>query len=243
MPLVLIIYPLWLAWLSWNRFKQVSQQLFAGFVHTHLRSFRIIGSGIHFQNVFHVTDKGSAGFWRDAVFFFQPRLKFVFLSVLRMVSCDTLSTISKRTKRSCRSRRLQRSYPSGAALQARAIRWASALPSKRCSYSRSGFLRLRALSNPPSANAWRMFVTVNEFTSKALQMALYVQFGPSSLQSDLSRILARRSFRAGALPEDTNFSSYDSSSEVSVTKYFLYIWLLLEWVSSSGCNFHASSEF
>ena len=104
-------------------------------------------------------------------------------------------------------------------------------------------LAIERLVQATSANALRMFVTVNEFTSKALQMAWYVQFGPSSLQSDLSKILARRSFRAGALPEDTNFSRYDRSSEVSVTKYFLYIWLLLEWVLCSRCNLRAYSEF
>jgi hypothetical protein len=71
---------------------------------------------------------------------------------------------------------------------------------------------LSAFSTPPSANALRTFVTVSELISKAAQMASYVQFGPSSLQSDFSRILARRSLRAGALPEDTNFSRYDRSS-------------------------------
>src|SRR4030067_482583 len=242
-PFVLIIYPLWLAWLSRNRFQQVCQQLFAGFIHAYLRSLRIIRSGIQPQNIFHVADKGGIGFGRDAVFFFQPRLKFVFLSVVRIVSCDTLSTISKRTKRSCRSRRLQRSYPSGASLHARAIKWASALPSKRREYSRSGFLRLSAFSSPLSAYAFRTFATVIAFTSKASQIASYVQFGPPSLQSDLSSILARRNLRAGAFPEATSFPSCARSWEVSLTKYFLYIPLLLEKVSCSSSKFRASFVF
>jgi hypothetical protein len=58
-------------------------------------------------------------------------------------------------------------------------------------------------------------------------MALYVQFGPPSLQSDLSNILARVIFRAGALPDDINFSRFERSSEVRFTKYFWYIFLFL----------------
>jgi hypothetical protein len=58
-------------------------------------------------------------------------------------------------------------------------------------------------------------------------MASYVQFGPFTLQSDLSRILARVNFRAGALPDDINFSRYERSSEVRLTKYFLFIFLSL----------------
>src|SRR4030066_945105 len=242
-PFVLVIHPLRLSRLYWERFLNICQQLFTGFIHTDLGTFRIIGLGIDFKNIFHVAHKSCIGFRWYAVFFFQPRLKFVFLSVVRIVSCETLSTISTLTKRSCKSRRLQRSYPSGASLQAKAIKWASALPSSRCVYSRSGFLRLRAFSNPPSAYAFRTFVTVMEFTSKALQMASYVQFGPPALQSDLSRILARRSLRAGATPDETNFSRYDRSSEVSLTKYFLYIFLLLEMVSLSRCKFRACSGF
>src|ERR1035437_5034886 len=170
-PLGFVILSLGLTRLNRNGVSQIGQQLFTGFIHTHLRSVWIIWLGIHLQNVFHVTDKGCAGLGRNAPFFFQPRLKFVFLSVVRMVSCETLSTISNFTKRSRNSRKLQRSYPSGASLHASAIKWASAFPSKQCSYSRSGFLRLRACSNPPAAYALRTLVTVSELTSNASQMA------------------------------------------------------------------------
>jgi hypothetical protein len=85
-------------------------------------------------------------------------------------------------------------------------------------------------------------VTVSEFTSKALQMASYVQFGPPSPQSDLSKILARVNFRAGAVPDAINFSRCERSSDVSLTKYFWYIFLVLEWFSRSSYKIRACSE-
>src|SRR5271157_1705241 len=170
-PLVLVIYPLRLAWLHGKRFLDIGQQLFTGLIHAHLRLVWVIGLGIHLQNVFHIANKLGAGFRRYAIFLFQPRLNFFFLSVVRIVSCETLSTISNFTKRSCKSRKLQCSYPSGAALHARAIKWASAFPSRQCSYTRFGFWRSRAFSNPPSTNAFRTLATVSELTSNASQMA------------------------------------------------------------------------
>lgn len=83
-----------------------------------------------------------------------------------MVSCDTLSTISNFTNRSCRSRNVHRSYPSGASPQANAIKCASACPSSWCSYSRSVFFRFSAFSNPPSLKALRILVTVTVFTQR-----------------------------------------------------------------------------
>src|SRR5664280_1245694 len=143
---VFIIDSLRQARLSWKGLAQIGHQLFAGLIHAHLGSFWIIRLGVYLQNVFHITDKSRIGLRWNAIFFFQPRLNFVFLSVVRMVSCETLSTISSFTKRSRSSRKVQRSYPSGASLHAIAIKWASAFPSRRCSYSRLGFFRLSALS-------------------------------------------------------------------------------------------------
>ncbi len=205
-PFVLIIDPLRLSRLSRQGFIYIREQLFAGLIHAYQGILGIMRTGINLQDIFHITDKSSIGLRRNAIFFFQPRLKFFFLSVVRMVSCEMLLTISNLTHRSCSNRNDQRSYPSGAAPQASAIKWASAFPSRLRAYSRSGFLRSRVCSNPLSVNALRILVTVMEFTSKASQIVSYDQFGPPSLQSDFSKILARVNFLAGAVPEEINFS-------------------------------------
>jgi hypothetical protein len=82
MPPIFVIDPFWLPRLEGKRLANFLKQLFGSFIHTHVGPLGIIGSNINLQYIFHVTDKGSIGFGWDAMFLFQPRLKFIFLSVV-----------------------------------------------------------------------------------------------------------------------------------------------------------------
>ena len=75
-------------------------------------------SMIHFKHIFHRTNKISTRFIRDAPLFSQPRFKFIFFSVVRIVSRETLSTTSNSMSLSASICMLHWSCPSGAALQA-----------------------------------------------------------------------------------------------------------------------------
>src|SRR5262245_27574066 len=104
-------------------------QLFAAFIHAHHRLLRVVGAVIHVQHVFHGRDKISRRSFRQAPAFFQPRLKFVFLSVRRTVSWDNDSTYPRPTMRSPNNRKVQRDRPAGGAPHVKAIKCASVLPS------------------------------------------------------------------------------------------------------------------
>src|SRR5205807_9766824 len=116
----------------------------------------IVGSVVNLQDIFHRTDEFGIGLRRDAPLLLQPRLEFVFFSVRRTVSVDTVSTTSNSTNLSANSRKVQRARPRGGSEQAMAMRRASALPSSvRGRLGRSCFLRPKAASKPCSTNRSR----------------------------------------------------------------------------------------
>ena len=134
--------------------------LFAGFVQAHQDFIVFIGTVIDLQHVFHGTHKVRTAFRRDAPTLFQPRLEFVFFSVLRTVSGWMLSTISHSTSRSANNLSVQRARPSGASPQASAIKWASAAPSSFFGRRRCCSLRPKAASIPSSTQRRRIRSTV-----------------------------------------------------------------------------------
>ena len=81
--------------------------------------------GSQVQHILHVGHEVGAHL-RDAPLFLLPRFKGVFFRCRRTASWDNDSTTPNSTIRSASSRRFQWSWPSGAGLQAKAIRWASA---------------------------------------------------------------------------------------------------------------------
>ena len=85
-------------------------------VQTHLRTERIVGSGVDVKDVFHVPDEVATRRTRQAPVFFQPGLEIVFFSVRRTVSYDTASTMSNSTALSASRRSVQRLRPSGGGL-------------------------------------------------------------------------------------------------------------------------------
>src|SRR5829696_2018114 len=129
--LILKVDTLWLAGLAGKRLSHLGQQLAWPLVETHYGSLRIVGLLVKVQDLFHPPHEllGVVLGW-DHPLLDQVRLEFVFLSVLRTVSCETFSTMPSSTALSASSLKDQRLCPCGASEQARAIRCASARPSK-----------------------------------------------------------------------------------------------------------------
>ena len=98
--------------------------------HTNHGSLRIVGLLVEVQDLFHPPHELGVLLGWDNPLLDQVRLEFVFLSVLRTVSCESFSTMPSSTALSASSLKDQRLRPRGGSEQARAIRCASARPSK-----------------------------------------------------------------------------------------------------------------
>jgi hypothetical protein len=143
--------------------------------------------------------------------FVRPALEFVFLRSSWIVVGEMLVTNPNSTAFCASKRTVQWSWPSGTGLQATAIRCAVCKPEstlRRCCCT----LSCKTASSPPCANRPRTLVTVASHTSKAVARAEVLH--PSA---DLSRIRARVSVRALALPRCTKLSRVVRSSPVKVT--------------------------
>lgn len=93
-------------------------------------SVRIVGLLVEVQDLFHPPHELGVVLGRDHPLLDEVRLEFVFLSVLGTVSCETFSTIPSSTALCAKSLKDQRLRPRGGSEQAKAIRCASARPSK-----------------------------------------------------------------------------------------------------------------
>src|SRR5436309_16103730 len=65
--LILISLAFWLAFFHWQRLSCVRKQLFTSLIHTQLWETRIVGTFVHLQSVFHLTDKFSAFLWWNTI--------------------------------------------------------------------------------------------------------------------------------------------------------------------------------
>jgi len=126
--LILVINPLALAGFRWQALPRLPNQSASQLVVTYLWSFGIIRLLVKVQHILHAGHILRARFW-DAPHFLLPWLQLVFLSVRRTVSYETASTTPNCTSFPASSRRLQCACPSGASVQAVAIKVASARPS------------------------------------------------------------------------------------------------------------------
>ncbi len=118
----------------------------------------------------------------------------------------------------------------GAWEHASAIRWASARPSKDLLYSRSGMERSREASNPCRKKRSRTRASVAVLVSNVWATCRSRGAGPSpecSPRSVFSKIRARLSILAGALPEEMSLRKCSRSALVSLTRYFLLMWASL----------------
>ena len=107
-------------------------QVFTGLDETDQRVSRIDRPGVEVEHIFHVQHKLGIRRRRNTPFLLQPRLKFVFLSTCRTVSCEILSTYGSSTSLSANKRNVQRAWPTGGVLHVRATRWRLALAIDQC---------------------------------------------------------------------------------------------------------------
>src|ERR687897_1819353 len=128
--LILKVDTLWLAGLACKRLSHLGQQLAGPLVEAHYGSLRIVGLLVEVQDLFHPPHELGVVLRWDHPLLDQVRLEFVFLSVLRTVSCVTFSKMPSSTALSASSLKDQPLRPRGGSEQARAIRCASARPSK-----------------------------------------------------------------------------------------------------------------
>src|SRR6266536_1896720 len=216
-PVVLVVEAGWSPRCGRQWCACFGHQLLAGLIQTHLRTTRLVRSGVDVQDVFHVPDELATRRTRQAPVFFQPGLEIVFFSVRRTVSYYTASTMSNSTALSASRRSVQRLRPSGGGLQATAIRRASwALSSLRRCRVRDRRGR-SAASGPSSTHRVRTRSTVERLTSSASTIWSSFQAVPPGPASALSRIRACIRVRAAALPTRTNSSRYPRSSPNSRT--------------------------
>src|SRR6266704_1042446 len=215
--LVLIILSGWPAGRDRHRRGDLRQELTAGLIQAHLRATRIVGPGVDPKHVLHAPAELGIVLGRDAPALLQPRLEAVCCKAPRTVSYDTDSTSSSSTSRSASSRSVQRLRPSGGALHASAVRYASCSPSRRRGYWRPGALRYTAASSTAATYFMRTRATVAGLTSSAAPMAASVQPGPASPWLDLSRTRAWVSALAGATPRPIMVCSRARSSSDRTT--------------------------
>jgi hypothetical protein len=128
LPLVFGVEAFRLPGLHRQRISHLGQQLAGSLVEANDRAFRIVRLFVEVQDCFHPPHECGVLLGRDHPLLDEVRAKFVFLSVLRTVSCETDSTMPSSIALSARSLKLQRSHPLGGSEQARAIRRASARP-------------------------------------------------------------------------------------------------------------------
>lgn len=193
---ILVIVARWLTGPGWYRRARLYDQLLACLIKVDLRALRVIRRGVQIQGLLHRRDELATD-RRDAPLLFQPGLEFVFLSARRTVSSEIVSTTFNSTRRSASNCIVQRARPSGASLQASAIKRAFALTSSL------GFLPGRGRSlrapRPRSTKLSRVRSTVARPTPSASAICSSVH--PAAA---LSRIRARVSFRDECFPERSN---------------------------------------
>src|SRR4029453_17364948 len=168
--------------------------------------------GVDLQDIFHRGDELRPDLW-DAPLFLQPRLEDRFFKTRRTLSYEYDGARPRATTRSASRCKVQRWRPSGAALQASAIKRASAFASNLGGVPGRG--RSSRAPSPSATKRWRRRSTVARPTARAAAMALSSQ--PSAA---LRRIRARVTLRVACVPLCSRCSSCSRSSSLSVTRYF-----------------------
>src|SRR4051794_543803 len=220
--LVLVVHTARSARRRIHRMTRLPDELLAGFVHADDGSKRIVRPFVGLKDVLHLPDELGVRLGWDAPHLDQPRLQLVFLSVRRMVSCETFSTWPRSTSLSARSRSVHRHRPAGGLPHAKAMRWASCSPSSSRGRRGKG-RRTRAPSRPPSTNERRTRWTVIAPRSRASLICSSDPAGPRGLQSAFSRMRARVHLRAAALPLAMSDSNWLRSSADKRTTNFLFM--------------------
>src|SRR5262249_47325373 len=204
----------WRSWLSGRREAGLVDQLLGRFIKVDLGTLRIIRLRVDLQHVFHGSNKLCTDLW-DAPLLLPPRLEGTFFKTRRTLSYEYDSARPSATTRSASRCKVHRWRPSGALLQASAMRRASAFASSLGGVPGRG--RSSSAPSPSSTKRWRRRSTVARPTERAAAMAWSSQ--PSAA---LSRIRARVTLRVACVPLCKSCSSCARSSSVSVMRYFFW---------------------
>src|SRR5215217_3710629 len=207
-------------------FPHLSHELLALLVQANLRETLVVGAGVDFQDVLHAPDEGGILLWRDGPLPLEPGLYGTFLRVRRTNSREMGScALSSLTKRSARSRTLQRFLPLGGSEQDSAIRCASWEPSSFFGLVFLGLRWTRAAFRPSATHLSRTRATVERLISRASAIFTSGQASlvASSPSSAFNGIRAWVSWRAGALERLIRLCSSRRSSAVRFTGLFLFL--------------------
>src|SRR3989339_165916 len=177
---VFMVHPRRSARSTSHRLMNITNELFARFIHADYWILMVVWQFIHSNNIFHISYERSTFFWRYFPVLPEMRFKFVFLSMRCTVIGDTLAAMLNSIAFSASNRIVQRCLPSGAFEQANAIRRASKAPSKiisRGGFSRS--LRCNVAANPSSTNRFFKCSIIRGVTPIASDIFSTFQAGPS----------------------------------------------------------------
>lgn len=138
--------------------------------------------------------------WRNAPTLLQIRLKFIFFSMVDMVTCDMESIYPNSTVLSASSRSVHLEYPSGGSLHASATTCASTSPVTLAGTGGvSRFFLLIVASSPFSQYELLTVCTVVGVVWYAFEISDTVMYVSLRL-SEARRIFARNIVRAGLFP-------------------------------------------
>src|SRR5262252_7022320 len=210
--LVFVIIALRPPRLGRQRLPGLFNELLVGLIKVDLGPCGIIRRSIDLQDVFHGGDELRTHLW-DAPLLLQPRLEDRFFNTRRTLSYEYDSARPSATTRSASRCKVQRWRPSGAALQASAIKRAVACASSLGCLPGRG--RSSSAASPSSTKRWRVRSTVARPTERAAAMAR-----SSAPSAALSRIRARVTLRVACVPLCSRCASWALSSSRRGTRYF-----------------------
>ena len=178
------------------------------------------GSGVHFKHILHMGDKCGVLVRRDALHLLQVRLIPVFFRMRPTCIGEMDGTISNSTTLSDSSRSVHLPRPSGGALHAVAMIFASTSPVHLAGTGGdSRFFRMIVDLSPSVAYFVRTFCTVVGDVLKAAAASITV-IGFFPFLSTARRMLACNTVRADFSPDFTSLVSRLRSAAERLTSYF-----------------------
>ena len=194
-------------------------QLFPALIQTDDGPLAILLLVIDRKRIFHGADELCTHCLWYTPTIFQQRFKVVFLSVVRNVSRDILSTTSHSTSLSACICWVHCSRPSGAALHTSCTNRASPAQTNTRGRFRFGRVWVRAASMPTVTHYSRTRSTTRPCEPNALAISASLQPPPSYAPSAIKRVRTRLKRRPDPLPVFTCLSNSLRYSSVNRTRY------------------------
>src|SRR5574341_469705 len=199
--------------------SNLAEQLLTCFIEAHHGIARIVGQQRGLQHILHAPDELGVRLGRDTPGLDDPRLDLVFFRACHTVTVLMVSSKPKTTSSSASSCKVQWQRPRGGSLQASSSHCCSTLPLILTLSGRGGCGRWsRAAARPSVTNRCRRRAIVRGLVPKAETISASSYASPSHSSAN-STMRAGVSFRAAALPTETNCSNASRSSTVRATRY------------------------